>query len=210
MSVSGEFQRARSQGQVGLTTEGFSIPIGAANRAEQQLEDGKFVAADETSNVVRGLEAVLSQHSPRGVTQKIRIDDIGGSKVAEAIGSVSGERPPRGIAPPQQDSEQQQHTQAPGRWRLGRNVVLVDDAVVTLAQLSNPERVQVQAEMARMGYPNFREEDDPRAIRAGDQGRSYRVHEVPDSDLRLWYRPLNEDHPDTLAVMGIQRKGERI
>ena len=82
---------------------------------------------------------------------------------------------------------------------------LVDDAVVTIATLTNHERVQVQTEIARMSHPDFREEDEPRAIRAGDQGRSYRVHKVPDSNLRLWYRPLNEDHPETLVVMVIEK-----
>lgn len=26
-----------------------------------------------------------------------------------------------------------------------------------------------------------------------------------DSNLRLWYRPLNEDHPETLVVMVIEK-----
>ncbi|OBB90340.1 hypothetical protein A5779_26285 [Mycolicibacterium peregrinum] len=87
---------------------------------------------------------------------------------------------------------------------------LVDDAVVTMATLSNAEVGLVRTEIARMSNPGFREEDDPRAIRPGDQGRSYRVRKVPGTDLRLWYRPLNEDHPETLVVMLIQRQGERV
>lgn len=174
---------SRVNGPVGLTKDGFSIPIDAANRAEQQLQQGKVVDADDTLGIVDTFEAVLSQHGARAVKEG---------------------QPPREIAPPQQEPEQEP-TAEPPRWRLGRNVQLVDDAVVTIATLTNHERVQVQTEIARMSHPDFREEDDPRAIRAGDQGRSYRVHKVPDSNLRLWYRPLNEDHPETLVVMVIEK-----
>jgi hypothetical protein len=91
-----------------------------------------------------------------------------------------------------------------------RDVQVVADAVATMATLSDDEADRVEAEIARMSRPDFREESDPRAIRAGDQGRSYRVHMVPKTDLRLWYRPLDEKHPETLLVMVIQRKGERV
>lgn len=98
-------------------------------------------------------------------------------------------------------------TQGPPSAPTNRSVALVDDAVVTMATLDPREHALVRNEIARMSRSDFREEDDPRAIRAGDQGRSYRVHNVPNSNLRLWYRPLSEHHPDRLVVMVIEKKG---
>jgi hypothetical protein len=89
-------------------------------------------------------------------------------------------------------------------------VQLLDDAVATMATLSNYERVQVQTAIARMSSAGFQERLDPRAIRAEDQGRTYYVHRVPNTNIRLWYRPLDEDHPETLTVVVIEKMGERI
>ncbi|WP_236734764.1 hypothetical protein [Mycolicibacterium peregrinum] len=154
--------------------------------AEKKLEQGEVVDAEQVPAAVEAVKEAVSQFG---------------------VPTVSQEPAPQEVTPPQPPSQQEPSSQ---QWRLGRNVQLVDDAVVTMATLSNAEVGLVRTEIARMSNPGFREEDDPRAIRPGDQGRSYRVRKVPGTDLRLWYRPLNEDHPETLVVMLIQRQGERV
>ena len=87
-------------------------------------------------------------------------------------------------------------------------VLMVDDAVATFATLTAEERHLVQMEIARMSSPGFHTKSDPRAILRGDAGRSYHVHRVSDSNLRLWYRPLakrGEDAPDRLVVVSIEK-----
>ncbi|OHU35945.1 hypothetical protein BKG80_19720 [Mycobacteroides chelonae] len=84
---------------------------------------------------------------------------------------------------------------------------IVQDAVVALSTLTMNERNQTQAEIARMNRLDFDERSDPRAIRTGDQGRSYRVHKVPGTNIRLWYRPLGGDDPNTLVIMAVEKRG---
>jgi hypothetical protein len=55
-----------------------------------------------------------------------------------------------------------------------------------------------------MRTSDFQIQADPE-MTAGEEDRSYRVHNVPDTDLRVWYRPLSEEEPDTLVVMVIER-----
>jgi hypothetical protein len=86
-----------------------------------------------------------------------------------------------------------------------RNVQLVDDAVATMLTLTDRERTQVEAEIARISQLDFQVGADPRAIRPGDHGRSYHVHKVPDTTIRLWYRQSDTD-PEALVVMVIEKK----
>ncbi|WP_100453933.1 hypothetical protein [Mycobacteroides abscessus] len=95
----------------------------------------------------------------------------------------------------------------PGTSPKGRNIQIIEDAVVALSTLTQSERTQTQAEIARMNRLDFDEQSDPRAIRTGDQGRSYRVHKVPGTNVRLWYRPLGGDDPDTLVIMAVEKRG---
>ncbi|MBF9349420.1 hypothetical protein [Mycobacteroides chelonae] len=95
----------------------------------------------------------------------------------------------------------------PGTSPSGRNIQIVQDAVVALSTLTMNERNQTQAEIARMNRLDFDERSDPRAIRTGDQGRSYRVHKVPGTNIRLWYRPLGGDDPNTLVIMAVEKRG---
>ncbi|MGL5440991.1 MAG: hypothetical protein ACRDDJ_00745 [[Mycobacterium] stephanolepidis] len=89
----------------------------------------------------------------------------------------------------------------------GRNIQIVEDAVVALSTLTVNERTQTQAEIARMSRPDFDEQSDPRGIKARDQGRSYRVHKVPGTNVRLWYRTLDGDDPNALVIMAIEKMG---
>ncbi|SHR38452.1 hypothetical protein [Mycobacteroides abscessus] len=89
----------------------------------------------------------------------------------------------------------------------GRNIQIIQDAVVDLSTLPVDERAKTQAEIVRMSGPDFDEESDPRAIKTRDQGRSYRVHKVPGTDVRLWYRPLDGDDPDALVIMAVEKRG---
>jgi hypothetical protein len=59
-----------------------------------------------------------------------------------------------------------------------------------------------------MSRPDFQTDLDLRATRRGDAGRSYRMHRVPESDIRLWYRQKSESEPYTLYVMVIDKTGE--
>lgn len=101
--------------------------------------------------------------------------------------------------------------QGPDRGpRLGHNVLLVEDAVFTMATLTPHEQLLVNNEVARMGRPDFRTGLDLRATRPGDAERSYRMHRVPDADIRLWYRQKSEYEPHTLYLMAIEKTGEDL
>jgi hypothetical protein len=89
----------------------------------------------------------------------------------------------------------------------GRSVQLVDDAVVAIVLLTPQERALVESEIERLRKPEFRWQEDPLATGAEDQGRSYRIREIPGTDLRMLYRPLSEADPETLVVIVIERKG---
>ncbi|WP_441961466.1 hypothetical protein [Mycolicibacterium houstonense] len=178
---------SRIQGTVEFTKDGAKIPIGAARRAEEQAQRGEFVAAEKVPAAVEAVEDAVSQ--------------FGTPTVSQLRPHGSEERSPA----PRQEEPDSRAAEEPSRISRGRNVQLVDDAVVTMATLTDHERSQVQAEIARMSHPDFREEADARGIRVRERGRSYRVHRVPNTDLRLWYRPLNEDQPETLVVMVISK-----
>jgi hypothetical protein len=85
-----------------------------------------------------------------------------------------------------------------------REVRMVPEALMGLVGLSEEDRNRVFLQVLMMRTPDFHVEADP-VITGGDEGRSYRVRTVPDTDLRLWYRPLSEEEPDTLVVMVIER-----
>jgi hypothetical protein len=101
-------------------------------------------------------------------------------------------------------------TQDPSASRDGpeRNVLLVEDAVFTMATLTLDEQALVRTEVARMRRPDFHTNLDLRETRPGNTGRSYRMHRVPDSDLRLWYRQKSEFEPYPLVVMVIEDTGK--
>ena len=90
----------------------------------------------------------------------------------------------------------------------GRNVLLVEDAVFTVATFAPYEQALIRTEVARMSRPDFRADLDLRATRPGDAKRSYRMHRVPESDIRLWYRQRSESEPSTLYVVVIENTGE--
>jgi hypothetical protein len=90
----------------------------------------------------------------------------------------------------------------------GRNVLLVEDAVFTLATFASYEQALVHAEVARMCRPDFRPDLDLRATRPADAKRAYRMHRVPETDIRLWYRQRSETEPSTLYVVVIENTGE--
>ncbi|MGH7293062.1 MAG: hypothetical protein ACREJT_17705, partial [Myxococcota bacterium] len=101
-------------------------------------------------------------------------------------------------------------TQHPLASRDGpeRDVLLVEDAVFTIATLTLDEQALVRTEVARMSRPDFDTNVDPRESRPGDTGRSYHMHRVPDSDVRLWYRQKSESEPYPLCVMVIEDTGK--
>ena len=59
-----------------------------------------------------------------------------------------------------------------------------------------------------MGRPDFRLDLDLRATRLADAKRAYRMHRVPETDIRLWYRQRSETEPTTLYVVVIENTGE--
>lgn len=89
----------------------------------------------------------------------------------------------------------------------GAQVLLAEDAVFTMATLAPQEQVLVRAEVDRMSRPDFPMKLDPRATRPGETERSYRMHRVPDTDIRLWYRRGGEPEPYSLYVMVIENLG---
>jgi hypothetical protein len=89
-------------------------------------------------------------------------------------------------------------------------VLLVEDAVFTMATLTAQEQELVRTEVARMSRPDFQTDLDLRATRPGDAGRSYRMHRVPEADIRLWYRQKSESELHTLYVMVIEKAGEDL
>ncbi|MGV9801105.1 hypothetical protein ACWDTP_23970 [Mycobacterium sp. NPDC003449] len=92
----------------------------------------------------------------------------------------------------------------------GAAVLLVEDAVFTMATLTPHEQHLVHHEVVRMGRPDFRAELDPHPTRPIDVERTYRMHQVPEADIRLWYRPRSESEPDTLYLMVIEKTGEDL
>ncbi|MDV3127927.1 hypothetical protein M1247_23620 [Mycobacterium sp. 21AC1] len=101
-------------------------------------------------------------------------------------------------------------THLPDRGLLDRNVLLVEDAVFAMATLTPHEQLLVNNEVERMGRPDFRTDLDLRATRPGDTERAYRMHRVPQADIRLWYRQKSKAEPHTLYLMAIEKTGEDL
>jgi hypothetical protein len=195
---------------------GMKLPVGA-RRAEKQLEQGKVVDASKVESAWKAMEEALSEYK---VTQ---IGTTAGQgPPAPTAGADPGRQRPRRpqpgeletrLARPEPASERPEPPRAEETAleqppRTGRRVQLVDDAVFTAGTLTREEQRLVQMEVARMSSPDFQPETDPKAIRRGDGGRSYRVRRVADTDLRLWYRPLTEDDAGSPLVVMVIEKGK--
>ena len=89
----------------------------------------------------------------------------------------------------------------------GLQVLFAEDAVFTMATLAPQEQGLVRAEVAHMSRPGFPMKLDPRATRPGETERSYRMHRVPETDIRLWYRCEGEPERHPLYVMVIENLG---
>jgi hypothetical protein len=87
-------------------------------------------------------------------------------------------------------------------------VVIAELAVLTMATLRPDVQLLVHAEIARMGRPDFRPHLDPGPSRPGDAHRSYRMHRVPDCDIRLWYRQQDTSRPYPLCVVVVEDTGK--
>jgi hypothetical protein len=170
----------------------LKIPMVKARRAEKQIEQGQIVAGNNLEGAKKALEEALSRYNVSQfgtptVTQEPAPSDTESTLKADAESSDTiADRGPR----------------------LGRNVLLVEDAVITIATLTPHQQVLVDTEVARMSRPEFRTHLDLRATRPGDAGRSYRMHRVPESDIRLWYRQKSASEPHTLYVIVIENTGE--
>jgi len=170
----------------------LKIPMVKARRAEKQIEQGQVVAGNNLEGAKKALEEALSRYNVSQfgtptITQEPAPPDTEGTLKADAESSDTiADRGPR----------------------LGRNVLLVEDAVITLATLTPHQQVLVDTEVARMSRPEFRTHLDLRATRPGDAGRSYRMHRVPESDIRLWYRQKSASEPHTLYVIVIENTGQ--
>ena len=156
----------------------LTIPIGKARRAEKQIEQGQVVAGNNLEEAGKALEEALSPYN---------VSQFGTPTVTQEPASSD--------------------TNANRGPRPGRNVLLAADAVFTMTTLTRPEQVLVRTEVARMRRPEFQTHLDLRATRPGDTGRAYRMHRVPESDIRLWYRQKSESEPFTLYVMVIENTG---
>jgi len=168
----------------GIVELGFlKIPMAKARRAENQIEQGQLVAGSNLEGAMKALEEALSRYNvfQVGTPTVTREPALSGTALSEAEGT---------------------------RQRPGRNVLLVEDAVITMATLTPNQQVLVGTEVARMSRYDYQTQLDLRATRPGDTGRSYRMHRVPESDIRLWYRQKSEYEPDTLYVMVVENTGE--
>ena len=159
----------------------LKIPMVKARRAEKQVEQGQVVAGTNLEAAGKALEETLSRYN---------LSQFGTPTVTQepAFSDTNANRGPR----------------------PGRDVLLVEDAVFTMATLTPHEQVLVRTEVARMSRPDFRTDLDPRATRPGDAVRSYRMHRVPEADIRLWYRQKSESELHTLYVMVIEKTGEDL
>ena len=166
----------------------LKIPMVKARRAEKQIEQGQVVAGNNLEHARKALEEALSRYN---VSQ---------------TGTPTLTRQP---APSEMERESSD-TNADRGPRPGRNVLLVEDAVFTMATLTPHEQVLVRTEVARMSRPDFRTDLDLRATRRDDAPRSYRMHRVPECDIRLWYRQKSESEPHTLYLVVIEKTGEDL
>jgi hypothetical protein len=183
----------------------LKIPMVKARRAEKQIEQGQLVAEDNLEGARNALEEALSRYNvsqfgTATVTQEPALSETEGTPNADAE---------RASSESTTDTERESsYTNADRGPRLGHNVLLVEDAVITMATFTPHQQVLVRTEVARMSRPDFQTHLDLRATRPSDTGRSYRMHRVPESDIRLWYRQKSESEPHTLYVMVIENMGE--
>jgi hypothetical protein len=182
----------------------LKIPMVKARRAEKQIEQGQVVAGNNLEGARKALEEALSRYN---------VSQFGTPTVTQEPALSETEDTPNADAEPASsestgDTERESSdTNADRGPRLGRNVLLVENAVFTMATLTPHEQVLVRTEVARMSRPDFHTDLDLRATRPRDAGRSYRMHRVPEADIRLWYRQKSESEPHTLYVMVIEKTG---
>ena len=185
----------------------LKIPVVKARRAEKQIEQGQVVAGNNLEGARKALEEALSRYN---------VSQFGTPTVTQEPALSETEDTPNADAEPASsestgDTERESSdTNADRGPRLGRNVLLVENAVFTMATLTPHEQVLVRTEVARMSRPDFQTDLDLRATRPRDAGRSYRMHRVPEADIRLWYRQKSESEPRTLYVMVIEKTGEDL
>jgi hypothetical protein len=158
----------------------LKIPMVKARRAEKQIDQGAVIAGDNLEGAGKALEEALFRYN---------VSQFGTPTVMQERSESSDTNTDRGPCP-------------------GRNVLLVEDAVLTMATLTPHQQVLVRTEVAQMSRPEFQTELDLRATRPGDAGRSYRMHRVPEAEIRLWYRQKSEFEPHTLYVMVIEKTDE--
>lgn len=163
----------------------LKIPIVKARRAEKQIEQGQVVAGNNLEHAKKALEEALSRYNVSQTGTPTLTRQPAPSEIEDTPNADRGPRP-------------------------GRDVLLVEDAVFTMATLTPHEQVLVRTEVARMSRPDFRTDLDLRATRPDDAPRSYRMHRVPECDIRLWYRQKSESEPHTLYLMVIEKTGEDL
>lgn len=84
-------------------------------------------------------------------------------------------------------------------------LVLADDAVFAIAAMAPHEQAAVVGELARMSSAGYQMDLDLREIPRGDGARTYRMHRLPDSDIRVWYRQKSDSEPHALFVTVIEK-----
>lgn len=169
----------RVEGQIGLTKDGFGVGVTAAG--EEKLEQG-------TTVVGAGKVAAATEAVQEAIQEAV-------SRFGTPTSAAGTPTVTKGALPP-------------GTSPKGRNIQIIEDAVVALSTLAENERIRTQAEIVRMNHLDFDERSDPKAIRAGDHGHSYRVHKVPGTSVRLWYRPLDEEEqPGTFVIIAVEQRG---
>jgi hypothetical protein len=166
----------------------LKIPMVKARRAEKQIEQGQVVAGNNLEHARNALEEALSRYNVSQTGTPTLTQQPARSEMEWESSDTNADRGPR----------------------PGRNVLLVEDAVFTMATLTPHEQVLVRTEVARMSRPDFRTDLDLRATRPDDAPRSYRMHRVPECDIRLWYRQKSESEPHTLYLMVIEKTGEDL
>jgi hypothetical protein len=157
----------------------LKIPVIKARRAEVQLAQGRVVAGANLEAARKAVDEALARYHVSQVA-------------APAVSQVAAMSEP-------------EHTETAGR---GPSVLLVEDAVFMMTTLTPHEQDLVGTEIARMSRVDFQTNLDLRATRPGDAGRSYRMHRVPECDIRLWYRQKSESEPYPVYVMVIEKTGE--
>jgi hypothetical protein len=90
----------------------------------------------------------------------------------------------------------------------GRQLLVVEDAVVMMATLTPRELQLVGVELDRLSRVDYQTDSDLHTTRPGGAGRSYLMHRVPECDVRLWYRQKSDSEPHTLFVMVVEKTGE--